>query len=1377
MPWKLLRSSGATNNESDGTTVVYPEKPARRSEHTPRPTHPAALSLPRLSESVARSTTSPEIIGASSQHLSNDGNNNTKSGYLDPMLSQQNKKRHRFSLLKFRHASDPQLSTSYQQSQVEPPPVPALPPTPTIITTSPTTSNLEQATRRAHESKPSSLRHVNKDPLPSKPNSHEKKPDSVFAEVSGSSSPPAPSTGKSSHVSFEQPGRLSTTSLRNGGQQAGLFPGTRLSESSRSDASSGEHSSFQSQSKKEPVSSFSSFLKFPRAKKSHGSLFPLPVKIPPPENQSHSHGNPTPIPSPSHSFIGRPRSNAGSPGPPMNRKNSTASARSKSSLMNRPSRSPTVGSLPEIKNAPQSSLELAPSRTTAFSPARKSFGDLFNMSGRLKHNEHSGSPNGSPRSTGSRTPPHPASKQNSISLARTSPPAREEGDTSATYLARLEEHVHRGTIATILSRAGDEFHSVALRKYIRGFSFFGDPMDMAIRKLLMEAELPKETQHIDRFIQAFANRYHECNPGIFSSTGRSFLFLIMSNILLVLIHLLEQAYFVAFSLLILHTDVFNKNNKRKMQRSDYVKNTRGEGVYDEILECFYDNICYTPFIQVEDEVNLGPRALSAKTRSPLSKITSSDHVGRSSRDPIDPYALILEGKLDSLRPNLKDVMELEDVYSSIGTGPRVDVKYLNLCFDRPCILQIVSARSRPDAFVSQASIANPAVAQPGLVDIRVARVGLLWRKDPKKKKARSPWQEWGAILTSSQLYFFRDIQWVKSLISQHESRQKHGRRHSVVFKPPVTDFKPDLIVPTSQAVSLLDSTYKKHKNSFLLVRHGGFEEVFLANSETERNDWMAFINHSAAYQSTNIQMKGLNSKDEEALSTHRTIRPLSTSSEVSEYHDAKSAIRKNANPQLSEEATAERCKQITQRIKESNEKLFVSQRQIDDLLRNARHLQRLTPVHPRTRDQVILSAGRISAKVKWARFDIWRTKCHRAILAHDLSEEQRTNPLSDKEPVRASFDGTSQLFESFEFASDTAPSLPPLSNGNLTIAETQSQDPSLRRDSTKNSITPSDMQSQSAGSTSGIRDDHGHPSKGTRDTSFRRSSVLSSQGDLESNLTTPTASIADGDEQRFLRESGIVSADSSEAPKPPERSNSTKKTEETSESPLGDARSKVRRSLHRTLRDAHHLPHRHRSRKAGDSGNTNSTTDDGESGGLARTSNRFTVHGKKASIVTFGSEWQAMSTEQRLKQRKLQSEDSRASDLGSVDDRTESIVSGSLPDVQDQPDRPDRPDSVATATSIHNPEKIEIPNSPTRIGVEAPNKTEPSKSTSEPSDALNDPQPSLLKDESTTPVTSDKNSHHDVHKSPSPPPAEPILQPTASLSEKKPILTTAEQVY
>lgn len=80
----------------------------------------------------------------------------------------------------------------------------------------------------------------------------------------------------------------------------------------------------------------------------------------------------------------------------------------------------------------------------------------------------------------------------------------------------------------------------------------------------MEVELPRETQQIDRVLEAFAERYHECNPQIYPNSG--------------------SAYFIAFSLLILHTDVFNKANRHKMQKADYLKNTQGEGIGNEILE-------------------------------------------------------------------------------------------------------------------------------------------------------------------------------------------------------------------------------------------------------------------------------------------------------------------------------------------------------------------------------------------------------------------------------------------------------------------------------------------------------------------------------------------------------------------------------------------------------------------------------------------------------------------------------------------------------------------------------------------------------------------------------------------------------------------------
>ena len=123
------------------------------------------------------------------------------------------------------------------------------------------------------------------------------------------------------------------------------------------------------------------------------------------------------------------------------------------------------------------------------------------------------------------TPGSARSHEDSLNLPREEPvvvPERQEGDTPAKYLARLEEVVSRGTIAALLSKSTDEFSKNVLRSYMRRFKFFEDPMDMAMRKMLLEVVLPKETQQIDRTMQSFADRYHECNPGIFLSPGTTF---------------------------------------------------------------------------------------------------------------------------------------------------------------------------------------------------------------------------------------------------------------------------------------------------------------------------------------------------------------------------------------------------------------------------------------------------------------------------------------------------------------------------------------------------------------------------------------------------------------------------------------------------------------------------------------------------------------------------------------------------------------------------------------------------------------------------------------------------------------------------------------
>lgn len=821
----------------------------------------------------------------------------------------------------------------------------------------------------------------------------------------------------------------------------------------------------------------------------------------------------------------------------------------------------------------------------------------------------------------------------------------------------MEESVPKGVIAGLLAQSGDEFNLTGLRKCMRWFSYFGNPIDMAIRKLLMEMELPKETQQIDRFLQAFADRYHECNPGIFASS--------------------DQAYFIAFSILILHTDVFNKNNKRKMQKPDYVKNTRGEGIADDILECLYENISYTPFIRIEDS-NPHERHLP-KPRRPLFKSTSSEHLSRSSREPVDPYALILDGKLDLLRPSLKEVMELEDTYDCNGTEGPPDMHDLHCAFAKTGTLQIVSGRSRPDAFMP-ASLQNPADSKPGLVDIKVAKVGLLWRKEQKKKRGRSPWQEWGALLTFSQLYLFRDVSWVKSLMSQGEAQQKDGRRGAVVFKPPITEFNPDALMSTDDSVTILDSDYKKHKHAFVFVRHNSLEEVFLANNDADMNDWIAKLNYASAFRTTGVRTKPMiaNGYDTQRNRMDDTSPPASVDQEPP-----------SPNPEvtMAEELVVARRQLMLQRIREANEKLFVCQKQLDDLLRNARHLQIMTPVHSRAREQVVMAAGRMAAKLKWVRQDIWRTKCHREILVRDLAEDgvdvgstlERKKSLLHL-PIPEMGQGTAASETTDENATEEpgcstddppAASSPekasPADKVSLQAAPTDDRRPSLAV-----SVTSSEFARRDGTSTTDCtKEGEKLPVGSTTENLERKASMLSSGSKLDvSSLKSQASKLAsqtsiDDNEERVLREAGLLEANNAtQGSKEAEQ-----KTGETQALSQDEHSGRVRRSLHRSLRDSHHGSHNLLNKKTRGSMSSQQAGDE-EQGAkedevLPRKTPSFNFHGRKASVVTFGSEWQKLPAEERLKLRKPTPSDShRASDAGSgsvADSNSELQVSGGRP--------------------------------------------------------------------------------------------------------------------
>ncbi|KAL1717370.1 hypothetical protein EV715DRAFT_203332 [Schizophyllum commune] len=97
-------------------------------------------------------------------------------------------------------------------------------------------------------------------------------------------------------------------------------------------------------------------------------------------------------------------------------------------------------------------------------------------------------------------------------------------------------------------------NKVALRHYMANFDFSNLRLDMAFRRLCSKLFLKAETQQVDRILEEFSRRYWECNPNTVYGS---------SNIV----------HAVAYSLLLLNTDLHVADLATRMSRNQFVRNT------------------------------------------------------------------------------------------------------------------------------------------------------------------------------------------------------------------------------------------------------------------------------------------------------------------------------------------------------------------------------------------------------------------------------------------------------------------------------------------------------------------------------------------------------------------------------------------------------------------------------------------------------------------------------------------------------------------------------------------------------------------------------------------------------------------------------------
>lgn len=139
-----------------------------------------------------------------------------------------------------------------------------------------------------------------------------------------------------------------------------------------------------------------------------------------------------------------------------------------------------------------------------------------------------------------------------------------------------DERLDKTVIGNYLGENDDHSKEV-MCAYIDAFDFRKLEVVAALRLLLEEFRLPGEAQKIDRLMEKFASRYCECNPNnqLFQSA--------------------DTVYVLAFSIIMLTTDLHSPQVKNKMTKEQYIKMNRGisdskDDLPEEYLSSIYDEI-------------------------------------------------------------------------------------------------------------------------------------------------------------------------------------------------------------------------------------------------------------------------------------------------------------------------------------------------------------------------------------------------------------------------------------------------------------------------------------------------------------------------------------------------------------------------------------------------------------------------------------------------------------------------------------------------------------------------------------------------------------------------------------------------------------------
>ncbi|XP_059161369.1 IQ motif and SEC7 domain-containing protein 1-like isoform X3 [Physella acuta] len=167
-------------------------------------------------------------------------------------------------------------------------------------------------------------------------------------------------------------------------------------------------------------------------------------------------------------------------------------------------------------------------------------------------------------------------------------------DSSPRSVARFfisRKGLSKQMIGEFLGNLQNPFNQEVLQYFCEEIDLSGLQVDVALRKFQCHFRMPGEAQKIERLMEAFADRYCECNPDQVKNFKTP-----------------DTVFLLAFAIIMLNTDLHNPSVKaeRKMKLEDFIKNMRGiddgEDIDRDILTGLYERIKSQEFKAGVDQV-------------------------------------------------------------------------------------------------------------------------------------------------------------------------------------------------------------------------------------------------------------------------------------------------------------------------------------------------------------------------------------------------------------------------------------------------------------------------------------------------------------------------------------------------------------------------------------------------------------------------------------------------------------------------------------------------------------------------------------------------------------------------------------------------------